>query len=346
VKRVLLFVYLLISVSCMAQIGTVVGQVSSQQLNPATTTTAQAGNITNPSSNFVINVSPGPIVCPNSGATDWVNQSQMTLAASQTYLIVYNCPLAQVYAKQAVTGPGSSGTTVGVPSSVLFAIPNVELNIATVVCGSTNCGNTNNGTITDNRVAGLFPIISDWVIPFGPGDCAWNASGTLGATTGLNLQAIGASFAMVNDISTTGAGATNDNLTCNLHVPQRTTAGHGFFLSDCTIYYGVQTTALTSLGNPTLNSITLPTPGAGETPSTVTPVTLGSVTPTPLVASANLATTTAGAFFSEKVALNTPVFINTDFQSLQFNQVFAQSAAAAQIVNTPGGVCHGSLIVN
>lgn len=114
-----------------------------------------AGAVTNPASNFVINISGGPIYF--NGGIDDIAQSTMTLTASSTNLVVWNGQIQQMYAKQAVTGPGSSGTTVGVPTSLLFAVPNVEIPLATVVCGTTNCGNTANGSITDNRPLGSFP---------------------------------------------------------------------------------------------------------------------------------------------------------------------------------------------
>ena len=295
---------------------------SAAQINPPTISPVNnqpsaalpaTGVITN--SNLVITVAPGMVFC-NGGLTP-VHSTQFTLAPSTTYFVYIRCASEQIFVS---TQP---------------PIQAIDVSFATIVTNTTTVA-----TNTDTRGAAFFPNMSDLIIPFGPGDCAWNATGTLGATTGLNLQAIGASFAPVNSISTTNAGASTDNLTCNIHVPQRTSTGKGIQLLDCVIYYGVQTTALTSLGAPTLNTITMPTPGTGETPSTVTPVSLGAVTVTPVVGSANLGTTTAGAFFSEKVALNTPVFLNTDVQMIQYNQTFVQSAAAAQIVNTPGGVCH------
>lgn len=126
----------------------------------ATTNTAigSALAVTNPSSNFLMLVQGGPIFC--SGAEVIIGQSTIQLAASNTYLIVANCAQQNVYAKVAVTGPGSSGTGVtspGVPAQILFPIPGLEIPIATVVCNATACGNGGNGTITDNRPLANFP---------------------------------------------------------------------------------------------------------------------------------------------------------------------------------------------
>lgn len=114
-----------------------------------------AGATTNPASNFIVQVDGGPIYC--AGSQGSIAESTLTLQASQTYLIVFNCPQELLYAKQAVTGPGSSGTSVGVPNSILFAVPGIEVPISTVVCNATACGNGGNGSITDSRPLASFP---------------------------------------------------------------------------------------------------------------------------------------------------------------------------------------------
>jgi len=88
----------------------------------------------------------------------------MTLNANNTYLLVWNGVNEQLYVKQAVTGPGSpsasSGTFVNVPgqpNASLFAVPGVEVPLNTIVCGTTNCGNTANGSLTDVRPLSAFP---------------------------------------------------------------------------------------------------------------------------------------------------------------------------------------------
>lgn len=294
-----------------------VGQISPGGPSPvnaaATVALPPTGVIT--SSGLTLTVAPGVVFC--NGNLTPMHLTQLTVPASTTSFVYMRCPSEQVFAT--TTPP----------------LQNIDVSLATIVAGASTIT-----TNTDTRGVSFFPNMSDFVVPFGPGDCAWSATGTLGATTGLNLQAIGASFTSVNSISTTAAGASTDTLTCNIHIPYRTTTGKGAQPLDCVIYYGVQTTALTSVGAPTLSSITMPAPGTAETASTVTPVSLGAVTVTPVIGSANLGTTTAGAFFSEKVSVTTPVFLNTDQQVIQFQQTFVQSAAAAQIVNTPGGVCH------
>jgi hypothetical protein len=115
--------------------------------------------VTNPASNFLVLVQGGPLYC--NGALAEIGQSTIQLAASTTYLIVGNCAQQVVYAKTGVTGPGSvvGTSSVGTPASLLFAIPGVEVPVATVVCNATACGNGGNGSITDNRPLANFPAL-------------------------------------------------------------------------------------------------------------------------------------------------------------------------------------------
>ena len=129
---------------------------------PPATTTGAAGTVTNPASNFILNVTGGPVWF--NGSQQIIGHSTLTLQANTTNLVVWNGIIEQLYAKQAVTGPGSSGTTVGVPTSLLFAQPNVEIPLFTVVCNATACGNGGNGTLTDSRPLGL---LSSGALPMG-----------------------------------------------------------------------------------------------------------------------------------------------------------------------------------
>lgn len=115
-----------------------------------------SGTVTNPAANFVVQVQGGPVYCNGNQST--MATSTLTLPASSSRLVVYNCPQELMYAKGPVVGPGTaSPDQPGVPSSLLFATPGVEIPLATVVCNATACGNGGNGSITDARTVGNFP---------------------------------------------------------------------------------------------------------------------------------------------------------------------------------------------
>ena len=141
-------------------VATVVGGVTPVNQFAQAAATGLAGAVTNPSSNFVVQVAGGPIYF--GGGIQDIAQVQLTLPASSTNLIVWNGFQEILYSKQAVTGPGSNGTSAingpGFPTQLLFADPTRgEIPIATVVCNATACGNGGNGSITDNRPLAAFP---------------------------------------------------------------------------------------------------------------------------------------------------------------------------------------------
>lgn len=151
------FGYFAVNHRASAQIGPApaFGFLSPSNAFPPTSITGAAGTVANPSSNFVITVSGGPIYC--NGGQQEIAQTSFTLVASNTYLIVYNCPQSLLYAKQAVTAPGSPANQPGVPATLLYAVAGVEIPINQVVCNATACGNGGNGSLTDQRPLNLFP---------------------------------------------------------------------------------------------------------------------------------------------------------------------------------------------
>ena len=181
-----------------AQVSTIVGQLfPTNYLAPTAGAqmAAVGGVTTNPSSNFVMQISAGTVWCYQGAALE-IPQAQLTLQASNTYLLVFNCNTQTLYAKTAVTGPGSSGTSsLGnppPPSSILFPIYGLEIPIATVVCNATACGNGGNGSITDARVPAQWligiPTGAHIITPAATNDVAFTV--TLAANTATKTWTI------------------------------------------------------------------------------------------------------------------------------------------------------------
>jgi hypothetical protein len=119
-------------------------------LNTLAVSAGAAGTVTN-TSGFLMQVDGGPVWC--NGGLGEIAEDNIVLVANTTYMIVYSCPLNAVYAKTAVTAPGTlSPNQPGVPVSLLYQSFG-EIALATVVCGATTCA-----TITDNRPLNAFPI--------------------------------------------------------------------------------------------------------------------------------------------------------------------------------------------
>lgn len=174
-----------------------------------------------------------------------------------------------------------------------------------------------------------------------PGACAVKASASAGATNST-LVAVGASFTPAIEGNTTAAAT--QTVSCLINVPTRLTVGKGITIQNVVLEYGVVTTAFTSTTAPILSTITFPASGTSETPSTITPVAApGTLTVLPVIGSANLTAQTAGAFYTEKVTLNTPLSVNTDLVNVLFQQGFVQSAGATSLLDVTGLIVHYSI---
>lgn len=175
-----------------------------------------------------------------------------------------------------------------------------------------------------------------------PGQCTAAVSGTAG--TGNDTVVIDGSVPALK-ASSTAAGASNATFTCVLSMPTSIMPGKGFLITDITYLYSVQTTTATSMVASTFKHFQPPAAAASETASSATLVDdCNTCVQTPAVGSANLASVSAGQYYSEKVAPATPILANNDLRTFVFTFQINQSAAAAQIVTCPGLIVHGVTI--
>lgn len=300
-KKLVLAIYLLASVSLLGQTAQIGGQITQ-----AVTFTATPTFNATTANTFVMTLT---------GAV--TSSTFIPSFAGQTVTFV-------------ITQDGTGSRTFVWPTNVVSA-PTIKsaANATTVltcrVDSASNCQPLD-GNFTD----GYF------VVP--PAACFGATTGTAGA--GNDTIVLDGSVPALK-VSATNASGSHEVFTCVITVPSRLTAGKGVTITDITYLYSVQTTTATSMVASTLNTFTAPAAGASETASSATLVAAGgSLTQTPVVASANLTSVSAGQYYSEKVALGTPFTVTTDLQPLVFTFEIDQSASAAQIVTTPGLVVH------
>ena len=132
--------------------------------------------------------------------------------------------------------------------------------------------------------------------------------------------------------ATTTAAASALVVDCDLTPPTRTTSGKGVTVTGYQLWYAVQTTALTSITAPVVNTVTFPATG-GTAAGTVASAG-GSLTILP--ASLILTTSTSGACQSANVSFGTPVVLNTINQRLGTTWVFNQTGASAEVLQICG----------
>lgn len=160
----------------------------------------------------------------------------------------------------------------------------------------------------------------------------------------------------IGTITSITNGAGNNIFVCNISPPSKIRL-RGASLIDIVFFYGVQTNALGTqasvLASGTLNGtivfgqITMPTPGSSETASTVAPVRAdaGSMTLTPTVGNFNTATTTAGAFYSEKIAPDITQTFDMSNDLIQYlATITLVGNSSGDTVNSPGLIVHYAYI--
>jgi hypothetical protein len=183
--------------------------------------------------------------------------------------------------------------------------------------------------------------------------CQGSVSGNSTGTNGYTVVGTAPSLPVVQD-STSATGTNTHYYVCSL-IPDtsRFAASKSVYIVDAEFYYGVQTTALGTqaavLASGTMNaknvfsSITYPVPGASETATGMAEAVradAGTLAITPVVASFNVATTTAGEFFSAKFTPATPIIVSTDHQQILLTVSLLNTATSATVTNSPGILVH------
>lgn len=184
-----------------------------------------------------------------------------------------------------------------------------------------------------------------------PSQCQSYVSGNSTGTNGLTVT--GASNTPVVQAQTSITGSNTQTFKCNLAPPVSltNTIGNRILIYDATFFYGplvgLSAQAFTGStgvfnGDIVFTLINYPTPGASETPSTVTPVRAdsGTLAMTPVAASFNTSTTTAGSFYSMKFQPANPINWNTDLQQLILTVTFTGYGSLAQTLTSPGALIH------
>jgi hypothetical protein len=137
--------------------------------------------------------------------------------------------------------------------------------------------------------------------------------------------------------ATTTAAANVIELICDITVPgwQLNGPTKGVTITQVNVLYGVQTTAFTSIGAPTINSVTYPNSTAAGAAAAATVLTTAGGTLTVTPTALQLTTTTLGQCFNEAITLGTPLLESNGNPNIQYtvDQVFNQTAAASTVMN-------------
>lgn len=203
-------------------------------------------------------------------------------------------------------------------------------------------------------------INSVWMIDNGlvmlpPTACNSSVSGNSTGTNGYTTLGTAPSIPVV-DATTSGTGTNTHYFMCNLNsltAGLSTGVARSVAVMDVTAYYGVQTTGLgtqvATLASGTMNSkivfTKIPWPAAAASETAVglaeaVRADSGTLVITPVVASFNVATTTAGEFYAAKFAPAAAFLMNVDAQVNLFTISFLNTATSATVTNLAGLLVH------
>jgi hypothetical protein len=163
----------------------------------------------------------------------------------------------------------------------------------------------------------------------GPQACGAKAT-TTAFSPAVAIVPLGSATGVVLQITTNTTAGTVD-IGCNITPPgQQLFSSKGVQVTAVAFYYGIQTTAMSSIATAVLATDTYPasTAAGAAAAGTVAALTLGTVTPTSL----QLTTTSSGACFNEKIPLATPLIMAVDNQQLFFDQVFTTAGSTATTI--------------
>jgi len=176
---------------------------------------------------------------------------------------------------------------------------------------------------------------------FIPPSACWMTPTTTAFTTGPALTRTGAGSQVLSGTTNTTAGTIAVN--CSLADIQLGFApSFGVMLQAVSLLYGVQTTALSSIATAIVDGITYPASTAAGAAAGATVAAIGgtlTVTPTTL----QLATTTAGQCYDEKVSFGTPFYLNSDTFQPTLEQVFTTAGTSATTLQVCGVILYFGL---
>lgn len=293
------------------------------------------------------------------------------LFVDQEYMLItaVSSTTATVQRRNNRTQPATthaSGQTVyiGAPGAFQRANP------TTGVCAAASQGdpwiNIDNGQIWRCLGSTWLNVIDAYVF-VGPGSCFGSTTGgtltTPAAVTNVNIYAttwtglINSSATApgtpVIQIATTNAGTANNTVSCQVPLPTRANPSRGVYVADVVWAYGLQQAAANATqvateasgllnGVVAFGKITLPTPAASETPSTVAQARwdTGTMVLLPAKAAFNSGTTTTGGFATQKITPATPIAMATDLTLYYVNFTVLHAATTASTLQVAGAFIH------
>jgi len=267
----------------------------------------------------------------------WQNGSGQAITANTLTLATNEgtCTQAGIQAGSCNIVYWSGGTSLA--TTTTYATAAVPGNRILYYCTSNASGNITGCAPTELDINGSTPTTyGDAVFFVQPSNCFMTPT-TTAFSAGPALVRVGANQLVYSGTTNTTAGTIA--LTCDITFGGRTTSGLGFQVTGVSLYYGVQTTALSSITAATVATVSLPAAGGSAAGSAGSVGGTYTVTPSTL----QTATTSSGNCYNEQVAFGTP-FTYTNNSKVSFDQVFTTAGTTATTLQVCGLKVYGNWI--
>jgi len=264
-----------------------------------------------------------------SGKSNAITGSTLSLTDSKA-----TCTQAGIQAASCNIVYWASGT--GLSNTTTYATAAAAGNRLLYFCTTTG-GNITGCAPASLDIVGPVPAsYADGALFISPANC-WMTPTTTAFTAGPALVRAAANNQVLSATTNTTGGTIA--VTCDISFEGRTTANLGFIATDVSIFYGVQTTNLSSIAAATVTTVTYPSAG-GSASGTVANAD-GTLTVTPGTLQKN--TTTSGQCYNENIAFGTP-FSYTDLTKVTLDQVFTTAGTTATTLQICGLLVHGTWV--
>ena len=159
-----------------------------------------------------------------------------------------------------------------------------------------------------------------------PEHCQMTAATTSFSAGPALVRAAANNLVLQGTTDTTAGTAT---VTCNIAVAMR--YGSSAKITSVEVFYGVQTTAISSIAAATVSTVSMASPGAAAAGTVASAG--GSLTVTP--GTLQKTTTTTGQCFNERISFGTPIKL-VDGQKLSIEQAFTTAGSTATVLQVCG----------
>jgi hypothetical protein len=274
-----------------------------------------------------------------SAGTVWQNGSGQAINAGTLTLTTSagTCTQAGIQAGSCNIIYWTSSAGSNLSASTTYSTAAVPGNRILYYCATNSSGNITACSPTELDINGATPTTyADAAFFVQPSNCFMTPT-TTAFTTGPALVRVGANQLVYAGTTNTTSGTVA--LTCDITFGGRTTSGLGFQVTGVSLYYGLQTTALSSITAATVATVTLPSAGGSASGSTSAAGGSYTVSPTTL----QTATTTSGNCYNEQIAFGTP-FTYTNNSKVSFDQIFSTAGSAATTLQVCGLKVYGNWI--